>query len=156
MPGMCRGGQTSQVHPADYNLKIQASIERKPPCSTCTRDTSEIRRVDIHVGITEIRMVQDVDHIHPKFKIFRFGHPDALDQIHVQPDVAGSNDRVPAKRADLTRSGIHQKPVAVTVLDSPIRGTQTIYLAVQSAKEILKMLASSSTVLKRDRLNHIC
>src|SRR6266850_2608440 len=80
---------------------------------TCCRTTAGA--VDIHVGISEIRVVQNVDGIHSQFELLGFGDLHFLRKVHVQADVARTFNPFQPHRPELSRIRIHEKRPALAV-----------------------------------------
>ena len=121
--------------PPYSTLEIQTTTDHKPSLSGCGSDAPEggagaagtgyggsgsgrdagTGAVDVHVGNVKIGMIQHIDCIHAKFELFGFGNPHTLDQVGIEPQQRRSLDRVPAKIADLSRSGIHENKPALGI-----------------------------------------
>src|SRR5262245_35899890 len=85
----------AETWPTRTILEIQTSTDGKSAGPLRVRETSEVAGVDVQVEkegvvlrvtirvVTEIRMVQNIDRIHPDFELFAFRNSHALDHVHV-------------------------------------------------------------------------
>src|SRR5204863_9057625 len=108
-----------------YVSEIHMSTDCKSTAPQYISEAPEVRGVDVRIDEiwvvlcvsirvkAEIGMVQHIDGIDPKFKLFGFRNSHALDQVHVQSNMRRAFDPHQAKTADLSGRRIRKKKPAV-------------------------------------------
>ena len=100
--------------------EIQSSIDDEASITRRSRDTPEARGIDAEVRGdrgSELRRVQHIDGIHTHFELRAFGNPDALDQVHIQPQQWRPFDPSQPKSTDLSGLRIHQQTLSLGIRD---------------------------------------
>ena len=74
-------------------------------------------------------MIQDINHVHTKFKLLGLGDSHTLDEIRIESEMCRPFNPPEAQTTDLSRRGIHKESIAFL-----IRNCLVAELAVQSLK----------------------
>lgn len=96
----------------DVLLEIQTSIDHESSIAASGRDAAKAGGIDAQVRgrwRSEIRMVQYVDGIYPKFEFLCLGYPHSFDQVGIETNDRRTFNPGEAKRTDLTWSRIDQQ-----------------------------------------------
>jgi hypothetical protein len=80
-------------------------------------------------------MIQEIDHVHPKFKFLGFRNSNAFDEIGIESEHRRPLDPLQTKSADLSGSGIHKNNIALSIRNrlvaeyaiESIRGTVNLF-----------------------------
>ena len=84
-------------------------------------DTAEgVYTVDVHVGISEVRAIKNIDRVDSEFELLFLLEPEALDDIHVEAEVARPFHGGISQRPNLAGLWIHQNELAIGSDDRPV------------------------------------
>src|SRR3989304_4138798 len=99
--------------------KVQTCVEHKLPASSRQTDAAEVGGVDVHCRIAEIRMVQNIDRIHPEFQFSGFINPHAFDEVRIKVDLSRTLNPILADVSEPSDLRVHQNKVAVGLRNRP-------------------------------------
>src|SRR6266446_685072 len=91
------------------------SIDHEASLTGRSRDTPEVVAIDVRSGNGEIRAVQDIHGVKPKFKFLGFRNLHSLDQVGVEPDVPRPFEPFQAHVTDLSRRRIYKEKITLSI-----------------------------------------
>ena len=106
-------------------LELEADLGGEGSASGFRVDLTEGAGIDVQVGISRSRMVEDIVGIHTEREAPGFRNLDSLLNVRIDVPASGAVDGVEAQRAQLAGGGILQDDLAAGVRNSGVGAEQS-------------------------------
>src|SRR5215475_15949372 len=113
-----------------FLLEVHPSVQHKTPSIACRGDLPECAHtVDVHAGVSEIRVIQDVDGVETEFEVgVLTAQPEPFDHVHVKTEATGTFHRCKPHGTYFAGLRIHENGLTIRSKYSlvAVRGVQAV------------------------------